>query len=118
MDKNATITFFAQECMEFETLGDVYENLSLLEAVKAYQKIQREHTSKGPGIGFVLEDASIPDYSGIKWPLYEGNGIATDSIDLIPAYREHPLVQRAVKEMEGYLPQLAKGKRHRQDRER
>lgn len=103
----AGITFYAAECMEFpERLGELRENLTLPEAVEVYRGICRRNGSYGPGIGFVLEDENIPDYSGVKWPLYQGGEIEQEMIDLIPAYREHPLVKQAVEDMEPYLEKL------------
>ena len=111
----AGITFFAAECMEFsERLGELRERLTLPEAVDAYRGICRRNGSYGPGIGFVLGDENIPDYSGIRWPLYQGREIAREMIDLIPAYREHPLVKQAVEDMKAYLEKLGRnGKEER-----
>lgn len=111
----AEITFFAAECMEFpERLGELRENLTLPEAVEVYRRICRRNGSYGPGIGFVLEDENIPDYSGIRWPVYQGGEVAQEMIDLIPAYREHPLVKQAVEDMEPYLEKLVgKGREER-----
>ena len=103
----AEITFYAAECMEFpEQMGELHENLTLPEAVDVYMWICRRGRPYGPGIGFVLQDESIPDYSGTKWPLYQGRGIAQEMIDLIPAYRDHPLVKQAVEDMKPYLERL------------
>ena len=115
----AEITFFAAECMEFpERLGELRENLTLTEAVDVYMGICGRNGSYGPGIGFVLEDESIPDYSGIRWPLYQGRGIAREMIDLIPAYREHPLVKQAVENMNPYLEKLGRNGKEGRDMER
>lgn len=46
-----------------ERLGELRDNLTLAEAVKAYGRICGRNRSCGPGIGFVLQDESIPDYS-------------------------------------------------------
>lgn len=108
----AEITFFAAECMEFpERMGELHENLTLPEAVNVYKEICGRNRSYGPGIGFVLQDENIPDYSGIRWPLYQGREAAREMIDLIPAYREHPLVKQAVEDMEPYLEKLEDWKR-------
>lgn len=115
----AKITFFAAECMEYpERLGELRENLTLLEAVNVYMGICGRNRSFGPGIGFVLQDESIPDYSNIKWPLYQGRGIAQEMIDLIPAYREHPLVKQAVEDMEPYLEKLGREEKEERGMER
>lgn len=100
----AEITFFTAECMEFpERMGELHENITLPEAVNVYKEICGRNRSYGPGIGFVLQDENIPDYSGIRWPLYQGRETAREMIDLIPAYREHPLVKQALEDMEQYL---------------
>lgn len=105
---DARISFYAAECMEFTGYGKLAENLTLPEAVKAYRSIVKKGTSNGPGIGFVLQDKNQPDYSDIHWPLFQGGKIAQEEINLIPAYREHPLVQQAAQELKQYLPQLEK----------
>ena len=115
----AEITFYAAECMEFpERLGELRENLTLAEAVKAYGRICGRNRSCGPGIGFVLQDESIPDYSDNRWPLYQGRGIAQDMIDLIPAYRDHPLVKQAVEDIKPYLKKLERAGKKKCDLER
>lgn len=103
----AEISFYAAECMEFpESLGELHENLTLSEAVDVYMWIRRWNRPYGSGIGFVLQDENIPDYSDIRWPLYQGRGIAKEMIELIPAYQEHPLVKQAVECMKPYLEKL------------
>lgn len=103
----AEITFYAAECMEFpEQMGELHENLTLSEAVEVYRNICRRNRLYGPGIGFLLQDKNIPDYSGVKWPLYQGGRIAQEMISMIPAYRDHPLVKQAVEDMEPYLEKL------------
>ena len=83
-----------------------------------YMTICERNGSYGPGIGFVLRDESIPDYSGIKWPFYQGREIAQDSIDLIPAYREHPLVKQAVEDMKAYLEKSGRERKEERSMER
>ncbi|MEH2948375.1 hypothetical protein [Sporofaciens sp. JLR.KK001] len=112
--EKAKITFFAAECMEFLDYGELYEDLSLPEAVEAYQRICKKGFPYGPGIGFNLKDPEAPKYSDINWPLYQGGRIALEEIRLIPAYQSHPLVRAAVQEMEGYLSNMSKnGKQNR-----
>lgn len=110
---DARISFYAAECMEFTGYGKLAENLTLPEAVKAYRSIVKKGTSNGPGIGFVLQDKNQPDYSDTHWPLFQGGKIAQEEINLIPAYREHPLVQQAAQELKQYLPQLEKGEKQK-----
>ena len=112
--QKARISFFAAECMEFVDHGELHEGLSLPEAVDAYKRICRKSLACGPGIGFILNDSEIPNYSDIHWPLYQCGRVATDELQLIPAYREHPLVKAAVQEMETYLPKIIRtGKQSR-----
>ena len=81
--EKAKITFFAAECMEFLDYGEMYEDLSLPEAVEAYQRICKKGLSYGPGIGFNLKDSKVSKYSDINWPLYQGGKIALEEIKLI-----------------------------------
>lgn len=113
MRQEATIRFYVAGCMEYERYAKVYENLTLPQAVDTYIRIRKQNAGNGPGIGFVLEDKNLEDYSGINWPLYMGNEIA-----LIPAFGNHPLVQQAVAEMEQYLPKLEKAQKQRTQIER
>lgn len=106
--KEPVISYFAAACMEFVDYGVCIEVSDIAQAVKGYRKICKQGTSCGPGIGFVLQDSRIPDYSDVHWPLYQCGRIAQDDIDLIPAYRDHPLVQQAVREIQQYLPELSK----------
>ncbi len=115
----ADISFYAAECMEFpEQFGELRENLTLAEAVNMYGRICRRNQSCVPGIGFVLQDESIPDYSGSKWPLYQGSGTTQELIDLIPEYRNHPLVKQAVEDIKPYLKKLERAGKKKCDWER
>ena len=53
------------------------------------------------GIGFDLQDGD-EDYSG-EYGLMSGDRIDRDLIDMIPHYKESPLVQKAINDMEKYL---------------
>ena len=113
--ETASIRFYTAGCMEFENYSECYENLTLAQAVDIYKKIRKRNACNIPGIGFELQDPAIPDYSGIHWPLLVADQIDKESIDMIPAYANHPLVQKAVKELEGYLPKIQKGAKRFQD---
>lgn len=116
--ETASICFYAAGCMEFEDFAECYEGLTLAQAVDVYKKIRKRNAYNIPGIGFELQDPSIPEYSGMHWPLLQGDQIDRESIGLIPAYANHPLVQKAVKELEGYLPKLQKGTKYERGLER
>lgn len=97
----ATISFYAAECMEFPVLGEYYDNLTLEEALDVYEKIPAERMNGIKGIGFVLHDGST--YDNAEYELMSAGQVRTDMIDLIPHYRESPLVQKAVTDVKTYL---------------
>lgn len=109
----ASIRFYVAGCMEFESAAECYEDLTLEEAVEVYKKIRKRNACSLPGIGFELQDPAIPDYSGIHWPLLSGGRIDRETVGLIPAYAEHPLVQEALMKLEGYMAELQKERKHR-----
>ena len=53
------------------------------------------------GIGFDLQDGD-EDYSG-EYELMSGDRVDRELIDMIPHYKESPLVQKAINDMEKYL---------------
>ena len=98
------ITFYTAECMEFPSLGEYHDNLTLQEAVTAYQVIPAERLHGIKGIGFTLEDGSM--YSGMEYPLVQGNRLDLDTLCLIEHFRDSPLVQAAVVDLVKALPDL------------
>lgn len=94
------ISFYAAECMEFPTMGEYYENLTLEEAVEKYKTIPADRIHGIKGIGFCLKDGSI--YDG-EYELMSGGKISKDLIDLVPHYKESPLVQKAMRDLERIL---------------
>lgn len=99
---DAKITFYVAECMEFSVLGEYHDNLTLQEAVALYEKIPSERMNGVKGIGFCLEDGSM--YDG-EYELMSGDKISKDLIDLVPYYKDHPLVQGAISDLEEILSQ-------------
>ena len=97
----ATISFYVAECMEFSVMGEYHNNLTLEEAIKIYESIPAERLHGIKGIGFDLQDGD-EDYSG-EYGLMSGDRIDRDLIDMIPHYKESPLVQKAINDMEKYL---------------
>ena len=100
-EKQPSLTFYAAECMEFPVLGEYHEASTLEEAMRLYEKIPSDRMNGGKGIGFNLDDGS--DYAG-GYPLVQGGKVATDMIDLVEHYRNHPLVQQAVEDAKRYYP--------------
>ena len=82
-------------------LGEYHERLETLqEAMELYEKIPAERMSGIKGIGFRLEDGSI--YDG-NFDLMVMGEMQTEFINEIPQYRESPLVQKAISDMEEIL---------------
>ena len=97
----ATITFYVAECMEFPVMGEYHNNLTLEEAIKIYESIPADRLHGGKGIGFDLQDGD-KDYSG-EYELMCWDRVDRELIDMIPHYKESPLVQKAINDMEKYL---------------
>lgn len=100
MNQTAKISFYVAECMEFPSLGEYHDNLTLEEAYTRYELIPEERMHGIKGIGFCLEDGSI--YDG-DYELMAGGEISRELIELVPHYKESPLVQMAIRELENLL---------------
>lgn len=99
--QEAVITFYVAECTEFPVLGEYHERLETLqEAMELYEKIPAERMNGIKGIGFRLEDGSI--YDG-NFDLMVMGEMQTEFINEIPQYRDSPLVQKAIADMEDIL---------------
>lgn len=94
------ISFYVAECMEYPIMGEYHENLTLQEAYELYEKIPPERINGVKGIGFCLEDGSI--YDGL-FELMSGGTVIKDVINEIPHYKESPLVQKAIADLEKIL---------------
>lgn len=89
------------ECTEFPVLGEYHERLETLqEAMELYEKIPAERMNGIKGIGFCLEDGSI--YDG-NFDLMVMGEMQMEFINEIPQYRDSPLVQKAIADMEAIL---------------
>lgn len=105
---DAKISFYVAECMEYPVLGEYHDNLTLQEAVELYEKIPTDRINAIKGIGFRLEDGSMYDE---KYVLLKADVISRDLIEHVPHYKESPLVQKAVSELEELLPQKQQKKK-------
>ena len=81
-------------------MGEYYENLTLEEAVQKYYEIPADRINGIKGIGFRLEDGSM--YDG-DYELMSAGVILKESIDLVLHYKESPLVQQAIADLEQIL---------------
>ena len=95
-----SITFYAAECMEFSNMGEYQDNLTLEEAFTVYDSIPPERLNGIPCVGFHLKDGSI--YEG-DFPLMYGGKIDRDGINLVEHYKESPLVQKAISDLQTIL---------------
>lgn len=101
--KEATLTYYVAECMEYPVLGEYHEAKTLEEAMRLYEQIPSDRMNGGKGIGFNLDDGS--DYAG-SYPLVQGGKVATEMIDLVEHYRYSPLIQQAVEDAKRYYPDM------------
>lgn len=97
------ITFYVAECMEFPILGEWHEEItSLQEAVALYEKIPAERMNGIKGIGFTLYDGSL--YDGMPQEMMSAGIVDRADVNEIQQYRESPLVQKALDELEAMYP--------------
>lgn len=89
------ISFDVRKCVEFPNLGEVYEDISLDEAVEKLENFSQ--SSMLPGIVFRLHDGS--EYAEMDYPLVIGDELQIDSLNLIEHFRESFEVQKAVTQL-------------------
>lgn len=98
----ATISFYVAECMEFPVMGEYHENLTLEEALQIYEIIPAERMNGIKGVGFELHDGS--DYDG-PYDLMRLGKVDREGVEMIRHYKESPLVQKAMDDVEKYFAQ-------------
>ena len=86
------ISFDVRKCVEFPNLGEVYEDISLDEAIEKLENFSQ--SSMIPGIVFRLHDGS--EYAEMDYPLVIGDELQIDTLNLIEHFRESFEVQKAV----------------------
>ena len=94
------ISFYAAECAEFPVMAEVHYDLTLPEALEAYEKIPSERMHGLKCVGFDLKDGS--DYEGMQSLMIEGK-IQKEFLNSIPGFRENSYVQNAISRVEKYL---------------
>lgn len=94
------ISFYAAKCAEFPVMGEVHYDLTLPEALEAYEKIPSERMHGLKCVGFDLKDGS--DYEGMQSLMIEGK-IQKEFLNSIPGFRENSYVQNAISRVEKYL---------------
>ena len=94
------ISFYAAECAEFPVMGEVHYDLTLPEALEAYEKIPSERMHGLKCVGFDLKDGS--DYEGMQSLMIEGK-IQKEFLNSIPEFRDNSYVQNAISRVEKYM---------------
>lgn len=89
--QSSKVSYYVAECMEFETLGKKYENISTIdEAINTYKEIPMEKRSFGNGIGINID--------GWNYEL-----LVNDKVNTLEYYsediRENPEVKEAVEKL-------------------
>lgn len=117
-EKNFTITkvpeqnhlsFYVAECMEFPTLGEFYENLTLEEAIRIYENIPADRMNGIKGIGFELKDGS--DYEG-TYELMHWGKVDRENVEMIQHYKKNPDIQKALDVLEQYCEEKSLSKKN------
>ena len=100
LEQTSCISFYAAECSEFPVLGEVHHDLTLPEALEAYEKIPAERMNGLKSVGFNLQEGG--DYDGMMDLMVAGRS-QREILDSIPFYRVNKLVQEALKRVEQYI---------------
>lgn len=100
LEDSSCISFYAAECSEFPVLGEVHQDLSLSEALEAYEKIPSDRMNGIKSVGFNLQEGS--DYDGMM-DLLVGNLVQRELLDSIPFFKENKRVQTALERVEKYM---------------
>lgn len=102
----AYLTFYAAVCDEFPGLGEFTGNLTLKEAADRYREILKDPTlaHMGNGMGFVLHDPMLPDYSDSELALVMGKTVCGNNLDAVEPFLTHPLILEALEEIREEFP--------------
>ena len=100
LEDSSCISFYAAECSKFPVLGEVHQDLSLADALEAYEKIPSDRMNGIKSVGFNLQEGS--DYDGMM-DLLVGNRVQKELLDSIPFFKENKRVQTALERVEKYM---------------
>lgn len=93
------ITFYVAECGEFHNMGEYHEGIETIEeALALYDQIPADRMNAVKSIGFELSDGSI--YDGMPCDILSGEEVLHDIIDSTQHFRESPLVQKALADIQ------------------
>ena len=104
LDNSSCISFYVAECSEFPVLGEFHHDLTLEEAFQVYDQIPSNRMNGIKSIGFNLQDGS--EYEGMFDLFVEGE-VQKEIINMIPAFKENSLVQKAIENVDKILQKRA-----------
>ena len=104
LDNSSCISFYVAECSEFPVLGEFHHDLTLEEAFQVYEQIPSNRMNGIKSIGFNLQDGS--EYEGM-FDLFVGGEVQKEIINMIPAFKENSLVQKAIENVDKILQKRA-----------
>lgn len=93
------LRFYVAECMEFPVLGEYHEDLTFEQALEAYERIPAERMHGIKGIGIQLHHNGEVEESDIL----SGTRVEREWIDMLPNLKDHPLIQKALSDVETYI---------------
>lgn len=97
------VAYYVAECMEFHSVGEYHESVSLEEALQLYSQIDPHRINGIPGIGIHVENNDR--YEG-EYELMSNGYLLTDVNNEISAYRDNPYVQQATADLTAALAAL------------
>lgn len=104
--REAEMTYFVAECMEFVRYGEYKENIKTAkEAVKIYDKIPSERLSAIKGIGVHIMDSEEPDYQS-QYDLLHQGVVDLDIAALSYRFDDYPQILDAVRELQKLMPDI------------
>jgi len=93
-EEKSNITFYVAECMEFDSLGEYYENIKTFdEAIEIYNSIPSSRLNGCKGIGFNLNANCLHDG---KFELYSNGNVDEEIINSISDFRNNKFIQEAI----------------------
>lgn len=93
------LRFYVAECMEFPVLGEYHKDLTFEQALEAYERIPAERMHGIKGIGIQLHHNGEVEESDIL----SGTRVEREWIDMLPNLKDHPLIQKALSDVETYI---------------
>lgn len=98
------LSYYVSECMEFPTLGEYHEHLSLQEAIHLYQSIPAERMNGIKGIGIRLHVPGEEEYKDLNCDVIADGLIDMTAINAVEEFRTSKLIQTAIKKLTESLP--------------